>query len=1103
MGSGDTVTPDTGDNSINRSEAETKVWLSNKAKVAQEEAMSAMDISSADTGIGVEGTVVDNDEQDEAGFDEDVEEVEDLDDEEKNLEPPTLPEELKNSIVAGVEAIRNNLLSIGNKINTAGSSDNDVLNNISDSLSEERLIIFFNQVLESLDRATIEGATSEDVAQGLTDLNTNITALAGIINSFEKITINFGALKNDIDEARYLLIDYEGISWKKFIPENIVESYGLYSNTFKSILTFQDQVESLITDEYEFDIGEYKFSNFGETSGTRDDLETEISDQGKIISFLQSALSLVSESAEEKIINLKNAETISDLGEDPGLDENVELVYDEGEGSSQDGVEDAAAEEAGEEAVILENETYEEYVEEEVVIEEAVPLMTAQDYLDLLESRNAGLADNEFFGNLPDGEDDPELVANFMLPASSLPNFDTMLTPSFISVDIPEPVPNFDDSKFVYNYYVADEESRSYIDQGSRKRMAEEFATVEDIEAALADEGQGRYYLPPRYNIVKFTSTVDALNQSINTTDEYEARSILSSNPNFKAIVEDIKRGNKLGEKLILTEGGLSTSKFSSSELINTDIQSDAVKKMFNILTLDSEIGKSRSITGNSEIFRDVSLEKFLDDYFDRNDIENSDQKKLVSNYLKSLSQESDFASFNKQETSLNSDIIRFASFPLTFDNASFYDVILSADLEFGGLLENELDSYKDYAFSFYEKARNGFSDGLSANDYEAIIPQRAVLDVEAYDPDIFVTDGNGLPETSAGLRPHIEHSGYIVEKIEIHGQTGNVQQKNPIFVPGGSTSFVDLDVLYGYDYIYKIRTLVVLEYDFVIPNTDAHDSQIARGAFLLASKYNPIRIRCQENIPPEHPISVKFKYESNSSYGTGINISWLYPHNPQRDIVGFEIYKRHSFDEPFTLLAVYNFKDPAGDINLESYKQLDDASKFVFNNPVTDFFDKNFNSKKESIYAVVSIDAHGMKSGYSPQYLVDFDHYTNQIKTKVVSKGGAPIAYPNYFLSDKLIKTFNEVAKTSNKNRITICFNPKYYDLNEKNTDGTSSRINLLSKSKDIDKNYVLSVSNVDIIKSKNIDISIDDRSLQSTSIFTNGNLQEENLSFSLTNNE
>jgi hypothetical protein len=296
---------------------------------------------------------------------------------------------------------------------------------------------------------------------------------------------------------------------------------------------------------------------------------------------------------------------------------------------------------------------------------------------------------------------------------------------------------------------------------------------------------------------------------------------------------------------------------------------------------------------------------------------------------------------------------------------------------------------------------------------------------------------------------------------------------------------------------------LVVLEYDFVIPNTDAEDSQLARGAFLLASKYNPIRIRCKESIPPTHPISMRFKYDPGMVTGDGVYVSWLYPHNPQRDIVGFEVYKRNSFSEPFTLLAVYNFKDPVGDINLESYKQLDLDSKFVFNNPVTDYFDKEFNTKKQSIYAVVSIDAHGMKSGYSPQYLVDFDAYTNQINVKVVSEGGAPLGYPNYFVNEKLIKTFNEVAKTSNKNRVTVCFNPKYYDLNEKTSDGTSSSINLISKSKEIDKNYIMTITNVDIVKAANIDISIDDRSIQSTSIFTNGNLQEENLSFSLTNNE
>ena len=144
------------------------------------------------------------------------------------------------------------------------------------------------------------------------------------------------------------------------------------------------------------------------------------------------------------------------------------------------------------------------------------------------------------------------------------------------------------------------------------------------------------------------------------------------------------------------------------------------------------------------------------------------------------------------------------------------------------------------------------------------------------------------------------------------------------------------------------------------------------------------------------------------------------------------------------------------------------------------------------------------MVSGYSPQYEVSFDAYKNQLITKLVSGGGAPKPYPNYFMRDKFLKTFRETARTSVKNRLTVCFNPRYYDFNigSENNDGVTERLGLIAKSKENDRNYIITVGNIDLAKSANINISINDRSAQSES-FAQGILQKENLSFTFKNND
>jgi hypothetical protein len=882
-----------------------------------------------------------------------------------------------------------------------------------------------------------------------------------------------------------------------------------YSNKFASIAKGLDPLHELQTEietilESDFNTMDSPPSELAAESKSYEygnPFENEILDQKRIFEIFEKLFSdqRKRQEDEERIAAEEEA-----LRDDPPLDQDDDIVEDEGDGSSADGVEEANIVEDTEENAaqtivdedITSSVTGEEAIGEEPELDfgvpEQPPKLNPQDYLDALKQTNPTLSSGDSFDSIIDdimeGLSHDQTVDRFLIPFSNLPEFKLMPTPSLITLDLPEPVINFEDSKFIYNYYTPDEEDASLRPNA---RQTSDFDDAQDVENNLIS----KFALPPRYNIVKFNSTnignqfLDSGNEAGNSRPYTILTQFLEENN----IIQDIKNGSQIGEARILTEGGLSSAKYSSSELINTDLQSNALNNIFNILNMEANLNIN-PIINNSESFEKVSVNNLINNYKSRKNI-SSEQGNLIDSFLNGLSRSDDLPTDRvESKNKTTADFLRYISFTMTFDNASFDDVIMSADLEFGGLFENELDEYKAFSKNFYNTAKERFSTVIDAESYEESIPQGAILAFAAYEDD-------QLDENSGLLKPSIEHAGYVVEKIKIT-KAGGTESVEPIFLSKEASSFVDLDVLYGHDYVYKVRTLAILEYDFMIPNfIDASAAQFARGAFLIASRSNPIRIRCKEDIPPNHPDAIRFKYDYERDY---LDLDWIYPHNPQEDISGFEIFRRNTRNDPFELIGLYNFSYKQRKLNHKGVQSVDLRKIFNFDGPNTSFTDIHFNKKNSFIYAVSSIDAHGIVSGYSPQYEVSYDSYTNNLIVNCISKGGAPKPYPNYFLKSKFEKTFNEVAKTSLKNRLTVCFNPKYYDLKigTEQEDGTTEKLGLISKSKENDKNYIINVNNTDLGLGSSINISIDDRSVQHES-FDQGILQKENLSFTFKNDE
>ena len=253
-------------------------------------------------------------------------------------------------------------------------------------------------------------------------------------------------------------------------------------------------------------------------------------------------------------------------------------------------------------------------------------------------------------------------------------------------------------------------------------------------------------------------------------------------------------------------------------------------------------------------------------------------------------------------------------------------------------------------------------------------------------------------------------------------------------------------------------------------------------------------------------PVNLNFRYDYNYRKP---EISWQFPLNIQRDIVKFQIFKRQSkvqggksisaISQPFTLVAEYDFDQSI--IKSAPLENVPTKNVIKMEAPRVAYIDGEFQEGEEPIYALAAIDAHGMTSPYSAQFQIKYDKMRNKITKKLISKSGAPKPYPNIYVNKD---TFQDLMKTSAKDRMTIVFDPEYYQVVKTlesagkgaKQDGPSEiDLKLIA----IDKSaptYKIQIINTDLQQSEVIDISVTDHVSQNLSVPA-AKISKSNLSF------
>lgn len=299
---------------------------------------------------------------------------------------------------------------------------------------------------------------------------------------------------------------------------------------------------------------------------------------------------------------------------------------------------------------------------------------------------------------------------------------------------------------------------------------------------------------------------------------------------------------------------------------------------------------------------------------------------------------------------------------------------------------------------------------------------------------------------------------GYLIQKYEIQSDGSQVQVDRFVITNPSQTSYVDNQVIYGKRYQYSIRSVYVvriLSYD---------GSNFVSCDYLMSSRESPnIEVLCEEAKPPPAPVDLRFWFSQERKF----HIEWQHPFNKQEDIKRYQVFRRRNIDEPFQLLAELDFDDSV--IKTPKSDNLIPNSVIFSGFPVATYIDESFNLDSSYIYAICSIDARDLSSGYSEQFSVRFERQYGKLKIERIAAAGAPKPYPNFTLDRPI--TLDSI-KTSGFKKASIYFDPDYLkilDLREKD-------LQHLATSKD-SPSYSIQFINIDLQQDARVSISVVDK--------------------------
>jgi len=598
--------------------------------------------------------------------------------------------------------------------------------------------------------------------------------------------------------------------------------------------------------------------------------------------------------------------------------------------------------------------------------------------------------------------------------------------------------------RFVYNFFVNNERvnddfiSPTFIVSEETKQDAEFIARSEKF---------------PRYNLINW-KLPESLSINPNSDAVINFKNFIENVENFEKIKNGIRQQNKgkYFSSIYLNDSEVEISMYNllsgSLSLLNIENSNNSQRTAAELLSDITDPSGGLSGTGK----------KFLIEL-----MSNSRPEGLTMSSTDISKESFKYLKINQSVSNL--------SFDLKLNNLFIDDVFKYSSNFHNSVYQNEIKYIQNFANITQKNALLALPDSpMTINEDEftnkidavEIINSNALIDFENYENKSEVV-------------------GYLVVKIEHfeNGASETISQK--IISDPSKNNFFDIQVRYGGVYEYNVYVIHQIIAPIMVFSDIPIFDNIKLAKHYMLSKPKRKIIRCVETVPPKAPdvLKVLFDYRRKLPH-----LHWHMPVNKQRDIKKFQIFKRMSVNEPFTVIHEYDFNTQSPDQIPNSTEKCLDKNITKLSIAKKDFIDKNYEIDTKPIYAIGTVDAHGLSSNLGTQIMFSYNKYSNKIKNTLISKTEAPKPYPNIFIEKD---TFLDIIKTSGMSRMHVFFDPEYYRVFKYQIDNISELAyndenDILAEEKDLElikadpgkSTYTINIINIDNSKTENVDIQI-----------------------------
>ena len=593
-------------------------------------------------------------------------------------------------------------------------------------------------------------------------------------------------------------------------------------------------------------------------------------------------------------------------------------------------------------------------------------------------------------------------------------------------IDIPEPT-SFE-ADFQYNFFTTDERTNS---DATKHLVDLGITTSEDI---VTTNQASRL---PRYVELKWSMT------DFNNFEDGSYRENLYSSYNLDNY--DIATSD------IMDEEAISNAFFSAAAMQDTGADTALYKlSAGSAATFGIDFDTTSGNTVGAALATMIGSTSITD----------PSGKKLLMETLSNLQSQGATFAQTDVDTSLDSFLwspVRNLKFNFNINNLIISSLLKSSSEVSLSLFEDEIRAALNAARKIQDSAISSSTPGA--------------IDISGdYDFEINPIHMSEQPLTDGNIEYFNEGAalvGYVIEKQELQAD-GSLIQRDPILITAKSVNSVkDPHVRYGAAYIYTVKAIALARFEALRGDPEsANSDQVVIADVLIKSKGVTLTANCFESVPPSPPNNLRFHYNFETD---DLAIFWDFPINTQRDIKRFQIFRRKSVHDPFTILKEYDFDDSESKSNTLEATPRTLIETMTY--PSTYFIDEEFKKSSSYIYAICAIDARGLTSNYSSQFLVGFDSFKQSVEVSTISTEEAPKSYPNLYLSQDL---FVDTMKDSGHSRINLYFDPEYIDVLSGET-GTEESLSLFSKDGTTDNpDYRLQIINTDLQQGEVVNIYI-----------------------------